>query len=173
MTPTPSMTKPITKTVLDLATFADVKLTKTITLPARPTTLEEALAAVGNDQKKLLNVVHEGLCADVENTARASMSDWLIVDDEDSEISVPYIGTPVPEDQEKNINGMILNFARMLGFGKGLSPEKKREIKNTAREQVRPILIATYAPKAPTAEIPASTEAPATEEPAISEFATV
>ena len=152
MSPTTNQTKPVTRTVFDLASFDNITLTKVVTLPAAPSSLEEALQAVGNDKAKLLSVIYEGLCAETVETERADMSGYMTVAEED-EPSVPYTGTIATEEQGKQINATVLNFAKMNGFDKSLPKEKKRELKDAAKAALRPILIASLAPKVQAAEV--------------------
>lgn len=146
MSPTTSNTKKVTRTVFDLATFDDVTLQKVVTLPNKPSTLEEALAAVDNDQAKLLDVIHEGLCATVEDAARADLSGFMTIPEAEGEASEVYAGSVATEEQGKLINAAVLTFAKMNGFSKDLSKEKKRELKDAAKTTLRPILIASLAP---------------------------
>jgi len=149
-TETTPKTKTITRTVFDLAVFDGVQLTKEINLPVAPTSLEEALAAVGNDSVKLLSVIHEGLCAAAEDSARVDMRGFREVG-EDGEPGEVYTGQYADEEKTKQINGMVLNFAKMAGYSKDLPKDKKKELKDAAKAAIRPILIATLSPKAPTA----------------------
>lgn len=162
MTPNGTNTAVVTTTVFDLTAFDDVKLTKTITLPTQPTTLDEALAAVGNDKAKLLNVIHEGLIAEAKETARVNMTGFHVVSEEGEVDPLEYIrdipvvdangvpvlnedGTPkmsqtgkyADEAKGKLINNVILSFAKMNGFSKDLSKEKKRELKEQATAFLR------------------------------------
>lgn len=128
-------TKNITLTVFDLATFDDVKLSKNITLPSKPTTLEEALAACGNDSAKLLDVIHEGLIAETVDRAREDMSGFM-QEGEDGE-DVPYTGAFADEKKSKLINNAVLALAKINGYGKTLAPTKKRELKDRAKNFLR------------------------------------
>lgn len=131
-------TKTVTTSVFDLASFDTVKLSKVITLPSKPASIEEALAAVGNDSQKLLDVIYEGLAADAVETARNDMSGFLIADDDDEEKNgKPYEGKYADEDMSDKINKAVLSMAKVFGFDKSLSKEKKREVKEQAREMLR------------------------------------
>jgi hypothetical protein len=127
-----SNTAVVTTTVFDLTAFDDVKLTKTVTLPTQPTTLEEALAAVGNDKGKLLDVIHEGLIAAAKDAARADMTGW-----NDAETDEAYTGTYADEAKGKLINAAILSLAKMQGFSKSLEPAQKRALKEKAAAFLR------------------------------------
>jgi hypothetical protein len=142
MTPTTQATKNVTKSVFDLQKFDDVKLTRTVTMPAKPATVEEALAAVGNDKQALLNVIYDGLCERAVESARTQSDGWLTVD-EDGEPSEPYTGQPVSEEKGKAISLAVLNIAKAAGYDKSLSKDKKRELKAQAMEFLRsnPLMI--------------------------------
>lgn len=137
MTPNGTNTAVVTTTVFDLTAFDDVKLTKTITLPTQPTTLDEALAAVGNDKAKLLNVIHEGLIAEAKENARTNMTGFHVVNDEGEADPAEYAGKYADEAKGKLINNVILSFAKMNGFSKDLPKEKKRELKEQATAFLR------------------------------------
>lgn len=136
MTPT-TATKKIQRTVFDLASFDDVKLVKSIPVPAKPTTLEEALAAVGNDSAKLLDVIHNGLVEAAVESARADISGFVIDDPDNEGEPVPYTGAYANEEKVDKINKAVLALAKLNGFEKSLDPEKKRELKEAAREFLR------------------------------------
>ena len=161
MTPNGSTTRKVTRTVFDLTAFDDVKLEKTVTLPSKPTTLEEALKAAGNDTAKLLDLIHEGLISESVETARADISGFKVVS-EDGEASDLYVrtipvvdqngvpvlnedGTPkteetgkfADEEKGKKINAAILALAKMNGFEKSLPKDKKAALKEKATEFLR------------------------------------
>ena len=144
-------TKTVTRTVFDLASFDDVKLEKQVAVPAKPTTIEEALASAGNDTSKLLDLIHEGLVSEAMEAARADMSGFLISDPEDAETNgTPYAGQFASDEQKDHINKLVLDFAKMNGFAKGIAKEKKCALKDEARDTLRPLLMAQLglAPKA-------------------------
>jgi hypothetical protein len=131
-------------TVFDLQAFDDVKLVRNFyaeDLPAKPTTVHEALALVGNDTSKLLELIHQGLIEQTVEAAKSDLSTFssIPVDDEGKELDpVPYTGTPVSEEKGKSINAMILNFAKTaFGYRKDAGKEKKREAKEKATQLIR------------------------------------
>jgi hypothetical protein len=91
-------------------------------------------------------VIHEGLCATVEDAARADLSGFMTIPEAEGEASEVYAGSVATEEQGKLINAAVLTFAKMNGFSKDLSKEKKRELKDAAKTTLRPILIASLAP---------------------------
>lgn len=137
MTPqTTQPTKLVTQTVFDLTSFDDVKLGKLVTLPTKPTTLEEALAAVGNDIEKLMNVIHEGLIADACDAAKTSVDGFQVIG-EDGTLGDPYTGKYADETKGKAINGAILSLAKLFGYSKDAAPELKRELKAKALDLIK------------------------------------
>lgn len=122
---------PVTRTVFDLASFDDVKLSKPFNPPSAPTTLEEALAAVGNDTSKLLSVIHEGLISEARQNAYDAIDGFFIVT-EDGVSDTPYTGKFADDEKGKLINNAILALAKINGYEKSLAPEKKKALKDKA-----------------------------------------
>ena len=136
MTPSTGFTATVTRTVFDLTAFDDVKLTKTISLPSQPSTLEEALAACGNDTSKLLQVIHEGLQAEAKSAAYDDIGGFQVVS-EDGEATMPYTGNYAQGDKGKLINNAILALAKINGWDKSLPPEQKTALKAKATSFLR------------------------------------
>ena len=132
---TTNATKTVKLTVFDLASFDDVQLQKTVTLPTKPTTIHEALAAVGNDQAALLDVIYDGLVERAVESARQDITGFQ-VEDEEGKLQ-PYTGSYADEEKTKLINGIVLAMAKLNGFSKDLSKDKKRELKENAKNFVR------------------------------------
>ena len=122
---------PVTRTVFDLASFDDVKLSKPFNPPSAPTTLEEALAAVGNDTEKLLSVIHEGLISEARQSAYNQIDGFFVVD-ETGVTDQPYQGKYADDEKGKLINNAILALAKINGYEKSLAPEKKKALKDKA-----------------------------------------
>jgi hypothetical protein len=126
-------TKTVQRTVFDLTTFDDVKLKKEVPLPPKPQSIEEALAAVGNDSSKLLDVIYEGLVGQKMDAEYSDINGFKVVGD-DGEIGDEYKGTYADESKTKLINAAVLTFAKLNAGGSWdtLSKEKKRELKDNA-----------------------------------------
>jgi len=132
-------------TVFDLQSFDDVKLVRHFylaDLPAKPTTVHEALALVGNDTGKLLDLIHQGLIDQTIETAKQDLSTFYVVGEPDEDGKTPepslYVGTPLSEEKGKSINAMVLNFAKTaFGYRKDAGKEKKREAKEKAAQLIR------------------------------------
>jgi hypothetical protein len=126
-------TKTVTRTVFDIQKFDDVKLQKVVPLPAKPATIEEALAAVGNDSSKLLDVIYEGLVGQQMDAEYNNIKGFKVVG-EDGELGEDYTGQYADESKTKLINAAVLTFAKLNAGGTWdtLSKEKKRELKDNA-----------------------------------------
>lgn len=125
MTPSnASFGTPVTRTVFDLATFDDVKLTKPFPLPAKPATVAEALSLVGNDETQLLDLIYKGVVSKARDEAYNSIQGFLTVEDNE-----PYSGQCADEETGKKIDNAILALAKVNGYSKDLPKERKDAIK--------------------------------------------
>lgn len=115
----------ITRTVFDLSTFDDVKLRKAFPLPAKPETVAEALALVGNDNARLLDLIYKGVVAAARDEAAANIQGFVTDDDE----ATPYTGRYADEVTGKKIDNAILALAKVNGYEKSLPKERKDAIK--------------------------------------------
>jgi hypothetical protein len=137
MTPTPAPeTMKIQKTVFDLTAFAPVLLKKEVPPPEKPQDLESALAAVGNDKEKLLDIIYKGLTSAAREAATNDMSGFKVVN-EDGELGEDYNGKFADEVQGDKINAAILVLAKLQGYDKSLPPEKKKALKEKAADFLR------------------------------------
>jgi len=134
--PTAERTSNTQKTVFDLGKFDDVKLVKTVTLGAPVTSIQEALARLENDSDALLAVINAGLDEKTVKAARESNDGWNVEDEEGN--LTAYDGKFASEEQQgKKIDAVVLSMAKVLGYDKSLSAEKKRELKEQARAFIR------------------------------------
>lgn len=138
MTPQPVKANPVTRTVFDLTSFDDVKLVKDFTPPTPVTSVEEALAAVGNDTAALLAVINEGLTQSARDAAYDNIEGFKIVG-ENGEAGEQYSGKFADESKSKLINAAVLNIAKMFSGGSWdtASKEQKRGWKEQAVEMLR------------------------------------
>jgi hypothetical protein len=135
MTPTAQQTMKVQRTVFDLQAFDDVKLIKEVPMPKKPEEIEEALNILGS-KEKLLDVIYKGLVAETRDAAGQDMEGFKIVG-EDGEAGEVYSGKFADEEKGKLINAAILSLAKMQGYEKSLSKEKKAELKAKATEFLR------------------------------------
>jgi len=138
MTPTAEKgqeTKRVQRTVFDLAAFDDVKLIKDVPVPSRPESLESALATVGT-KERLLEIIHKGMVSDATSAAWDDISGFKIVGD-DGEAGEDYSGKFADEEKGKLINAAVLSLAKMNGYDKSLTKEKKGELKEKAKKFLR------------------------------------
>lgn len=130
--------RPITqKTVFDLKLFDDVLLKKRYDAPVPPTSIEEALAMLGNDQKALLKVITDGLASHARETAYNDPTGWMTTDDSGDLTNEPYTGKYADEDAGKKINAVVMSLAKMRGFEKSLPPAEKNKIKDQVKQNLR------------------------------------
>jgi hypothetical protein len=133
MSPTTNNEYPVQKTVFDLESCEKVTLVKSYTfIPAA--TVQEALERLMNDHDALLNVVNSGL-RDVEQTkARNSADGWFVEPEDDEDEKVPFTGSTA---DAKKVNSLVLTLAKLQGFAKGISREKKKAIKAAVLETIK------------------------------------
>jgi len=102
---------PVTRTVLDLGSFAKVQLSKEFVAPPKPGSVEEALAHVGNDSQKLLDLIYAGLEKQARDAQYADINGFFVVED-DEVTETPYTGTFADGKKLKSINAMVINMAK-------------------------------------------------------------
>ena len=129
-------TKQIQKTVFDLKVFANILLVKDVEMPRKPETVSEALVMVGNDQSALMDIIYKGLVSRASDEAQKDMSGFKVLG-EDGEPGEEYSGNFADGDKKDLINAAILSLAKMQGYEKSLSPEKKRALKEKAADFLR------------------------------------
>ena len=115
----------------DLDSKEDVILIKEV--PFEPVTSnQEALARVGNDAKKFLEIVNQGLKDFTRDQAANDSSPWFLEDEEGEKSE--YTGTPISEEKSKQLAINVLNMAKMLfGYSKKMKPEEKKAAKEKAQ----------------------------------------
>lgn len=128
------------KSGLDLTTFSDVKMFKTVTPPSKVTSINEALAHLGNNHEKLLEIVNSGLREAEIEKSRASSEGWVTVDEEGKE--TPFEGTLIEKDEDVvSVNQLVLALAKnVFGYDDADSisdVDKKRAAKRDSKEQAK------------------------------------
>jgi hypothetical protein len=137
-----SNTKVVTAQVFDLKQFDNITLGKEIQLPAKPGSLSEAVEQFGNDQERLLNVIYEGMIQEATKKAEEDESGytgtgWHEFGDEGELENEEYVGKYADSKKKDVINGMILNFAKVLGFNKSMTRDEKRAARDRAKAAIR------------------------------------
>lgn len=118
----------IQNTVFDLDSMDEVLLKKVGTF-VPPTSIEAALAALGNDSAKLLSVVADGMREHAKSSLKSDTSVAWKVEDEEGNTS-DFNGSIA--DSAK-VNGLILNMAKsVFGYTKDMAREAKRAAKESA-----------------------------------------
>lgn len=141
----------VTQKVMDLETLNEVTLAKQFDFTP-VTNAASALALLGNDAAKFMEIVNAGLVDFQRNAVRENAEPWhTFVKDETGEdtetLNGPYAGTPVNMDQAGPV---VLNLAKMFGFVKGATLEAKRAAKAKAWDTIKqsPAILDALKPKA-------------------------
>lgn len=127
--------KRIQRTVFDVAGFKDITLYKDVTLPAKPADLKEALALLDNNTDRAVELIYKGMVSDATSKAWDQIEGFGTLDEEDN--IEPYTGRFADESMTKKINAAVLTLAKLQGYTKDLSPEKKNELKEKAAAFIR------------------------------------
>lgn len=121
-----------TKSGISLETFEPVKLYKKVPIVPAVGSLEEALARVGNDEKKLLAILTEGLQSEAVRSAREDNSNWLLIDDSEKETSEVFAGALA---NSEDVNPVVLMFAKLNhGFDDIQKGPNSADLKRAAKE---------------------------------------
>lgn len=124
----------IQQTFFDLNTFDDVTLVKLITFN-EPTSMEAALAAVGNDQKALLAVIVEGLKERIRAQAKSDQNGWKLTDEDGKPTETAFDGVLA---DRADVNKTVNVLARTVyGYDKDAPKEAKDAAKEKAMALVR------------------------------------
>lgn len=107
---TVATSKRTTKGGLDLNTFENVKLFKEVPIVPPVTSVEEALARVGNDTSKLMKLLTDGLQSEAVEAARSDNSDWKMIDADDKDTEQVFEGTLA---NTEDVNPVVLMFAKL------------------------------------------------------------
>jgi hypothetical protein len=137
--PTPGVVDqfPITRTIFNLDNMEEVTLVKNVPafVPAQSTA--DALARLGNDAAKFLQVINDGLAeAERQNVISDSNVPWLEEDEEGKQ--TPFSGTPA---DGKKVKTLILNLAKTVFLGKNwdktVPPAEKKAAKESALAMIQ------------------------------------
>ncbi len=127
----------VTKGGLSSETFEDVTLYKDIPVVSPVTSLDDAMARLGNDTAKLFAIITEGIQSEAKESARKATDGWLTFDENEKPTSEVFTGNLLASEV---VNPIVLQFAKlMFDFpeGKGSDPDKKRASKQAARDYIK------------------------------------
>src|SRR5580693_2923912 len=101
----------VQSTVFDLDTMDRVTLVKQLPEPPKINSTAEALHFLGNDAKKLLEIIQKGIEVEQREQVKNDPNvPWMVEEESEdgksTELS-PFSGTPANEDK---VNGLILSF---------------------------------------------------------------
>lgn len=144
--------------VFDLDTFDDVTLVKEVEFTPIAS-LKDALAMVGGDESKLMDLLNVGMEDKAREVARMDSNGWRTFKksadgDDTAEINGEFSGTPV---DDTDVKALVLTIAKTTGTY-GTTPESRKAAKEAARSIIKntPVLreglrtkaLAANAPKA-------------------------
>lgn len=135
------------KSGINLEDFSEVSLFKLVPQVAAVTSIEDALARLGNDPSKLFSVITDGLNGLAVEEARKSQEGWLTVDENGKDTQEVFKGTLVSPEV---LNPVVLMLAKLNhGFDEiekksDKSADLKRAAKEKAMEDIKnsPIVLA-------------------------------
>jgi hypothetical protein len=131
-TPNAVQTARTTKSGTSLEDFSDVSLYKVVPQTLQVTSLQEALAMVGNDEGKLLALFTDGLNQATVQEARKSPEGWKIVDENGKDTETTFSGSLVSPEI---LNPVVLMMAKLNhGFDEIPKSEKSADLKRAAKE---------------------------------------
>lgn len=137
-TPSAQTTKKTERAGIDLETFSDVRMFKHVPTVAEVTSVNDALARLGNDHAKLLSIIRDGLESHEIEKARNEPTGWKLYDAEGKETDQEYNGTLVDSEI---LNPLVLTIAKnSFGYDEADSitdVEKKRAAKRKAKEEAQ------------------------------------
>lgn len=108
---TTPMSKQVQKSGMSLETFDTVSLYKEVPEVPAVTSVDDALARVGNDGQKLLNLLTEGLQSLAIEEARTAEAGWLAKDENGNPTGTPFSGQLANPD---DVNPVVLQFAKLM-----------------------------------------------------------
>lgn len=119
--------------IFDLNTMEDVTCYKVIDF-TEVTTAEEALARLGNDSERFLEVINRGLRAELSNDATANPElPWMIKDENGN--FLPFEGTAA---DQTTVNNLILTMAKgMFGYSKDITLDARKAAKQSAMDIIK------------------------------------
>lgn len=130
---------PVTRTVFDLGVFDKVELTKDFVAPTPPTSIEQALALVGNDSGKLLNLIYEGMIAESRANQYNEISGFHTIGEDGEPAATEYAGKYADGDRAKAISLMVNSMAKAFSAGTwdSINSDAKKSFRNQAIKMVR------------------------------------
>lgn len=153
--------KRTTKGGTDLNTFEEVLLYKDIPVVPEVKDMNDALARLGNDHKKLLSIIKDGLQQEAINKAREDASGWKVMDAETRKPTEDvFTGTLA---NAEIVNPTVLLFAKNnFGYDEidSKDPEsatKKRAAKDAAKDLIKSMPVILEGLKKRSAALNAST----------------
>lgn len=147
-TPAPVQTKRTTRSGIDLNTFDDVKLFKLVPTVAEVADINDALGRLGNDHKKLLSIIRDGLQAEAIKAAYEANDGWLKVGEDGKDTTETYDAANLVSSDI--LNPVVLGLARInpvevkrgdslveITWDDAKNAEEKRAVKDATLDMIR------------------------------------
>lgn len=129
----------VQKQVFDIGKFEDVTLVKDVAF-TKVASVTDALAALGNDNAKLLEIIQVGMEAEARENARVDPSGWHSFKlDETGEPTKELNGAFEGQTADRgDVDANVLTLAKTIfGYNKGMTPEQKRDAKDKAMNLIK------------------------------------
>lgn len=121
---------PITRTIFNLDNMEEVTLVKDVPAFEPVESTQAALHRLGNDAKKFLQVINDGLmAAERESVVNDSSVPWMEEDEEGNKTQ--FAGTPA---DGKKVKGLILTLAKTVFLGKTWDKSVPKAEKKIAKD---------------------------------------
>ncbi len=124
----------VQRTLFNLDAFQEVTLVKDFPDPAPVSTVQDALARLGNNSDRLMEIINAGLLNEERNKFAGDPNGWLTVDEEGT-LGAPFVGTVA---DQKKVNALVLTMAKtVFGYSKDLDNAAKEAAKTQAQEFIK------------------------------------
>lgn len=123
----------VQRTIFDLAGFEETTLVKEVEFTPADST-QAALERLNGDSKKFLEIINEGLRAEVRRQAASDPTNWHTFSEE-GEINGAFEGIVA---DIKAVNALVLTLAKtVFGYAKDMTKEQKQAAKKSAMAMIQ------------------------------------
>ena len=123
------------KSGINLTDFEDVKLYKQVPVVAPVTSVPDALARLGNNHERLLEILTSGIQAEATEKARNESDGWFLYDAEGNETKETFGGSLA---KNEIVNPAVLQIAKSaFGYDEAPDSDSKRAAKQAARDLIK------------------------------------
>ena len=146
-TPSGPKMRTVQRSGMSLESFDDVKMFKKVEEVAPVTSIQDALARLGNDEARLYKIITGGLMEETLEAARNSQNSWNLYDSEGKETSEVFTGSLVSTEI---LNPVVLTFARInptvvqrdgkpveITWDEAKNADEKRAVKDATLQMIK------------------------------------